>query len=40
MKVGEKGCDQIVITSDNGEVIAVVSDREIIEHSGYKVTLS
>ncbi|MDF1495190.1 hypothetical protein [Caproiciproducens sp. CPB-2] len=40
MKIGEKDCDQVVVTSDSGEVIAVVSDKEIIEHDGYKVKLS
>ena len=32
-------CDQIVISSDDGEVLAVISDNEIIEKNGCKVTL-
>ena len=31
--------DQIIVTGKNGEVLAVISDKEIIEKDGYKVAL-
>ena len=31
--------DQIIVTEKNGEVLAVISDKEIIEKDGYKVAL-
>ena len=40
MKIGQKSCDQIIIIRSDGEVVAVVSDNEIIERNGYKVTIS
>lgn len=36
MKVNERDIDQIIITKD-GEVVAVISDHEIIQKDGYKV---
>ena len=39
MKLSEKYVSQIVITDDNDEVLAVISDDEIIEKNGYKVVI-
>ncbi|WP_267873084.1 hypothetical protein [Massiliimalia timonensis] len=39
MKLSEKDVSQIVITDDNDEVLAVISDDEIIEKNGYKVVI-
>lgn len=40
MTIGnQKNIDQLIITDKNGEVIAVISDKEIIEKNGYKVTV-
>ncbi|NRT90036.1 hypothetical protein DE167_000033 [Clostridium beijerinckii] len=38
MKIGENEFKKIIITKDD-EVIAVISDKELIEHDGYKVIL-
>lgn len=40
MKIGEKDYDQIVVTSDDGEVVAVITDKNIIGKNGYDVQLS
>jgi len=40
MIIGQKDCDQIIVTGIDDEVVAVVSDSEIIEHEGYKVQLA
>ena len=39
MKIGEKEYAQIVLVNENEEVIAVISDDEIIEKKGYRVIL-
>ena len=39
MKLSEKDVSQIVTTDDNDEVLAVISDDEIIEKNGYKVVI-
>ncbi len=40
MIIGKKEYEQIVITNESGEVLAVISDLEIIELDGCKVTLN
>lgn len=37
MQIGNKQIEQLVITSTDGEVLAVISDDEIIEKEGYSV---
>lgn len=39
MQIGENKYDSIIITDSDGGVIAVVDDKEIITHDGYKVVL-
>lgn len=39
MQIDGKEYDQIIITGSDGEVVAVISDTEVIEKSGYKVAL-
>lgn len=39
MTIGNKEYEQIVISNESGEVLAVISDKEIIEADGCKVTL-
>ena len=40
MTIGyQKNVGQIIVTDKNGEIIAVISDKEIIEKEGYKVAI-
>ncbi|WFA10345.1 hypothetical protein [Tissierella sp. Yu-01] len=39
MKIGVENYESIIITDSEGGVLAIVSDKEIIEHEGYKVIL-
>lgn len=39
MRISNFDCQQIVVTSEDGEVLAVISDDSIIEKNGCKVTL-
>ncbi len=36
---GELGIGQIIILDPNQNVVAIISDNEVIEHSGYHVIL-
>lgn len=39
MEIGEKEYSQIVITDNQDEILAIISDKEIIERDGCKVRL-
>ena len=39
MQIGDKSIGQIIITGKNNELLAVVSDKEIIEKDDVSVTL-
>jgi len=39
MRIGEKDIREIIITTKENEVIAVISDSEIIENRDYKVNI-
>lgn len=39
VKVGSKDIDSIIVTTEVDEVIAVISDTEIIAKDGYRVIL-
>lgn len=39
MYISNKNVSQIIVTDKTGEVIAVISDEEVIEKDGYKVTV-
>lgn len=39
MLIGGKFCTEIIITAQDGEVLAVISDKEIIEKDGVTVAL-
>ena len=39
MNLAGKETNQIVVTDDNDEVLAVISDDEIIEKNGYTVVV-
>lgn len=40
MIIGERELKQIIVTGENGEVLAVISDTEIINKNGVTVVLS
>lgn len=40
MIIGERELKQIIVTGGNGEVLAVISDTEIINKNGVTVVLS
>ena len=40
MKLGDKELSEIVVTTDSSEVVAIISDDEVVEKEGYKVMLS
>ena len=39
MRINNVEINQIIVTNSENEVLAVISDDEIIEHDGYKVIL-
>jgi hypothetical protein len=39
LKINSKNFDSIIITTANDEVIAIISDSEVVEKDGYKVIL-
>ena len=39
MEIGSKDVEQIIVATAAGEVLAVVSDREIVEKTGIRVSL-
>mgnify|MGYP000946986124 CR=1 FL=1 len=39
MEVGDKELESIIITNSDSEVIAIITDKEIVEYEGYKVIL-
>lgn len=39
MEVGSKTLDSIIVTTAEDEVIAIISDTEVVEKDGYKVIL-
>ncbi|TDX49113.1 hypothetical protein [Orenia marismortui] len=39
MIVGEEKINSITITDNEGGVLAVINDKKIVEHEGYKVIL-
>ena len=39
MKIGENDAEQLIVVTAAGEVLAVVSDNEIIEKTGISVSL-
>ncbi len=40
MTIGGQQCSEIIITAPDGEVLAVVSDTEVIEKDGVTVALN
>ena len=40
MNISGKGYEEVIITAEDGEVLAVVSDSEIIEKKDVKVILT
>lgn len=39
LKIGSKDVEQIIVIGKDDEVMAVISDSEIIQHQNYKVIL-
>lgn len=39
MKIGEKSLESMIVINSDDEVIAIISDEEIVEYEGYKVIL-
>lgn len=39
LKIGDKEVEQIIVVGKDNEVVAVISDSEIIQHENYKVIL-
>lgn len=39
MKIGEKAVDQIIIHSDDGGVLAIITDEHIVEKDNVNVAL-
>lgn len=39
MKIGEENFESIIVTNSDNEVIAIVTDEEIVEVENYKVIL-
>lgn len=39
MNVGNKEIESIVVVNKNDEVIAIISDKEIVENKDYKVII-
>ncbi len=39
LEIGGKDFESIIIANSNDEVIAIITDEEIVEHEDYKVIL-